>query len=259
MDLVEAKRPVGNRHPWELARAAFFDRLILNCVSRKRPIRVLDVGCGDAWFGKQLLAKLPPGSELVGWDVALDDELLGIFSQDLPSGMSLTNRQPEGIFDLLLLMDVIEHVADDRALLVDVKSRYLKQGGQILITVPAWMRLFSAHDLALRHYRRYTPKTGLALINATDLAVLRKGGLFHALAIVRALQVLRSGQVEPLADPGLYSSESERIGLGTWNAPTVVTKLVSLVLELEGLVSQGASVLGLELPGLSWWALCTKR
>ena len=178
MDLVETQSPVSNRHPWELARAAFFDRLILKDVSRGAPIRVLDVGCGDAWFGKQLLAGLPAGSELVGWDIALDDGFIEVFSQGLPAGMSLTNREPEGTFDLLLLMDVLEHVPDDRALLDDVKSRFLSPGGHVLITVPAWMSLFSTHDLALKHYRRYSPKTGLALTKATDLTVLRKGGLW---------------------------------------------------------------------------------
>ncbi len=54
----------------------------------------------------------------------------------------------------VLLMDVLEHVADDFALLASILQP-LPAGSQVLITVPADMRLWSGHDIAFQHYRRY--------------------------------------------------------------------------------------------------------
>ncbi len=258
MDLVEARKLVENRHPWERARAGFFHRLILGHLDPSRPARVLDVGCGDGWFSRRLLPLLPASSTLVGWDTALDEELLGIFSADLPPGMTLTRTEPAGAFDLILCMDVLEHVPDDRALLVELNERFLASGGLFLMSVPAWDALFSAHDLALRHYRRYTPRQGLRLMRGGGLSVLRKGGLFHGLALIRAAQVARRGRARPLEDPASYPNAEDAVGLGAWNAPQPITKLIAALLATEGRLSGAASRAGLELPGLSWWALGRK-
>lgn len=64
------------------------------------------------------------------------------------------------LFNLILIMDVLEHTKDDAAVLRDV-AKHLAPGGYVFITVPAHRWLFSAHDRFLGHYRRYT-KTSLA-------------------------------------------------------------------------------------------------
>jgi SAM-dependent methyltransferase len=258
VDLVEAKNGFSHtRHPWELARVAFFDRLIKKAIGGK-PVRVLDVGCGDAWCARQLLRSLPPSSTLTGWDIALDDEMLAVYSDGLPPGMELTRTDPQGLFDLILCMDVIEHVPDDVELLSDLFERFLVPGGQLLCTVPAWPALFSKHDVSLKHFRRYTPAMGVKALTAAGLKVRTKGGLFHSLAIVRKLQVARGDRAAPLDDPLTVPESNEPVGLANWNAPELVTRLVTGVLTAEGLLSAALSRAGIELPGLSWWALCEK-
>jgi SAM-dependent methyltransferase len=257
MDLVEAKGVSQNRHPWELARAAFFDRVILKAISGK-PVRVLDVGCGDAWFAHQLLLRLAPGSIITGWDIALDDELLAVFSDGLPPTIELTRVDPQGLFDLILCMDVIEHVPDDVQFLRNLCKRFLSHDGQVLCTVPAWPSLFSTHDVSLKHFRRYTPAMGIKTLTAAGLKARYTGGLFHSLAIVRKLQVASGARAEPLDDPFSIPESHESVGLAAWNAPKVITGLVTGVLTAEGMISGVASRLGIELPGLSWWALCTR-
>ena len=257
MDLVEAKGFSQNRHPWELARAVFFDRVILKAISRM-PVRVLDVGCGDAWFARQLLCHLPSGSTVTGWDIALDKERLAMFSNDLPPAIELTRTDPQGLFDLILCMDVIEHVPDDVEFLRDLCRRFLSRGGQLLCTVPAWPSLFSTHDVTLKHFRRYTPAMGIKALTTAGLTAQWTGGLFHSLAMIRRLQIARGARAEPLDDPLSIPESHESVGLATWNAPRVITGLVTSVLTAEGLVSGAASRLGIELPGLSWWALCTR-
>jgi SAM-dependent methyltransferase len=257
MDLVEAEGMSQNRHPWELARAAFFNRLIFKAIGAK-PVRVLDVGCGDAWFARQLFRGLPASSTLTGWDIALDEELLAVYSDGLPPGMELTRIDPQGLFDLILCMDVIEHVPDDVELLSDLFGRFLTRGGLLLCTVPAWPSLFSKHDVSLKHFRRYTPAMGVKALTAVGLKVRSKGGLFHSLAIVRKLQVVCGDRAVPLDDPLSIPRSDESVGLAGWNAPEAVTRLVTCVLTAEGVLSGAASRAGIEVPGLSWWALCEK-
>lgn len=58
-------------------------------------------------------------------------------------------------FDLICLFDVLEHVEDDAAAL-SACHRLLKAGGRLLLTVPAHLWMWSAHDTRLHHHRRYT-------------------------------------------------------------------------------------------------------
>ena len=259
MDLVEARSPTTSRHPWELARASFFKRITLGECRSGRPVRVLDAGCGDAWFSRQLQPSLPAGSEVVGWDTALDDERLSLFASNLPPGMTISRDQPTGDFDVILCMDVLEHVADDRVFLSDLSGR-LGTGGHFVCSVPAWPGLFSRHDRALRHFRRYTPSQARRLLESVALTLVRKGGVFHGLAAIRWLQLLSWGRAEPLDDPFSYiESDGQPIGLAAWNASPAVTSLLARALRAEGHFSRIAAAAGLEVPGLSWWALCRKR
>lgn len=65
-------------------------------------------------------------------------------------------------FDMVCALDVIEHVEDDQTA-VNELLRVCKHGGNILLTVPALMSLWSYHDIVNMHYRRYTRKQLLKL------------------------------------------------------------------------------------------------
>lgn len=62
---------------------------------------------------------------------------------------------PDDQFDLAISYDVLEHIEDDVAVVEEIK-RVLKPGGLVLIAVPADPRLWSDHDVAVSHVRRYT-------------------------------------------------------------------------------------------------------
>ena len=70
---------------------------------------------------------------------------------------------PDASVDVLTALDVIEHVADDRAALREF-LRVLRPGGIAVITVPALMALWSDWDVTLRHFRRYTRSSLLEII-----------------------------------------------------------------------------------------------
>ena len=67
MDLIERHGAARGRHPWEIARARFFLRLLdrLGCLATTPSW--LDVGAGDAWFAEQLRPLLPDEASLVCW------------------------------------------------------------------------------------------------------------------------------------------------------------------------------------------------
>ncbi len=73
----------------------------------------------------------------------------------------------DGSQDLVVAFDILEHLHDDDAAVREV-HRVLKPTGTYLVAVPADPRLWSDHDVAVEHVRRYT-RTGL-------LALLERGG-----------------------------------------------------------------------------------
>jgi SAM-dependent methyltransferase len=217
-----------------------------------QPLACMDVGCGDAWFLGALYQQLPPGSTAVGLDTALDADAIATLAAQAPKGVSLMREEPESVFDLLCLMDVCEHVENDVAFLRGLVDRRLRPGGWVVFCVPAWPSLYGAHDRALRHHRRYTPRAARALLTSAGLKVMTSGGLFHSLLVPRALQVARERTVKPKAIP-------EAIGIGAWTAPAAVTYGVNLALGVDGFLSRLSAALRLEVPGLSWWAICQKQ
>lgn len=112
-------------------------------------------------------------------------------------------RLPDGLpdfghaFDLIAAFDVIEHVDDDAAA-VAALARRLAPGGRMIATVPAHAWLWSGHDAAHHHKRRYAMADYRRLFEATGLRVVRTSFfntlLFAPIAAVRlAKAALRLG------------------------------------------------------------------
>lgn len=72
--------------------------------------------------------------------------------------------------DLITAFDVLEHIEDDDAAVQEIR-RVLRPSGTFLIAVPADPRLWSAHDVAVDHVRRYTRETMLDLLRRNDITV----------------------------------------------------------------------------------------
>ncbi len=245
MDLRERAHPAPDgppvRHPWEQARARFvLDRLAGRGLAPGA--RVLDVGAGDGWLAEQVQRAF--GCGVTCWDAAFTDE----DEQRLRArGLATCRAPPDGPFDAAVLLDVLEHADDDAALLREAVER-VRVGGTVLVTVPAWPALFSAHDRALHHRRRYTPASCRQLLERAGLSIDEAGGLFHGLLLARALAVL----VER-AD-----ARGSPMGVGRWRAGRTVADVVAAALRAEQRLSIRAARRGLEVPGLSWFALATR-
>lgn len=196
---------------------------------------ILEVKAGDGELVSSLQARLWPHARLASVQVQASP----------PAGQTYAEALPEGPFDLAMLVDVLEHLDNDAALLSAVASR-VRSSGHLLICVPASPRLYAARDERRGHRRRYTPRKGRDLVRHAGLALVRSGGLFHGLLPVRAAQVA----LERVWTPGADDTG--------WTGPEWAGKTLTSVLSAEGRVSRWAAEWNLTLPGLSWWALCRK-
>lgn len=80
-----------------------------------------------------------------------------------------------GDFDFVLAMDVFQHVPDDRTAVREL-TRILRPGGTALVSVPCDLSLWSAHDVALGHVRRYSRHTFTELLESADLHIDKMWG-----------------------------------------------------------------------------------
>jgi hypothetical protein len=249
MDLIERPSDGVRRHPWEVARARFFLRLLGRLGLLESTEQWLDVGAGDAWFDEQLRAAMGRDARLVCWDINYTDaQLRAGFGEH--SDIVLTADKPAGPFDGVLMLDVIEHVEDDAAFVDDVVTSLLSPDGWLLVSVPAYQALFSDHDRMLKHYRRYSPGQLRAVLERCGLRIVARGGVFHALLAVRSAQVLmerRRGTAQP------------QHGIGAWQGSAARSRRITAVLDAEARVSLAMGARNLPVvPGLSTWAVCRR-
>lgn len=244
MDLSE-RGAAATRHPWEVVRAEFFRALIAESVDLTRVERLVDVGAGDGWFAQELLGSLPARARVTCWDIHYTDEDL---TAALPARIERTVEPPDGPADLVTLLDVLEHVADDRAFLADAVVPLLGSSGTLIVSVPAHPHLFSAHDEALHHERRYRRRDLLGLL-AQHLEITASGPLFTSLLAPRLAQV----GLERLG------RRSETRGVGAWHHGRALTGAVTTGLRADVRLGRAAARRRIPLPGLSVWAVCRPR
>lgn len=160
-----------NTHWWFQGRETMVFRLLL----RHTPLEnggldVLDVGCGTGLILEALRRYTKP----IGIDVA--PEAVAFCRERnldrLVSGRGETMPFCDRSFDLVLALDIFEHVDRDDVLL-DELWRICRPGGHLLITVPAYPRLWSEHDEALNHKRRYTRRSFRGLIEPSGFEIVK--------------------------------------------------------------------------------------
>jgi len=256
MDLKELPTRAFARHPWEIVRADFFLRLLRD-QAKGGALAALDIGSGDGYFAERVLAGLPGVTGVTCFDLAYDaDWLLGRASCD--PRLSFTATRPEGSYDIVLLLDVLEHIEDDEAALHEAVSRFLMPGGTLLISVPASQRLFSHHDEMLGHKRRYSPAQLRARVSRAGLTIVDHGQLFASLLVPRALAKL--GEVVFGYKRSGVTAAPARIetSLGTWHHGSRVTSAVGGALSLDATCCRLASRLRIPFAGLSTWVLAQR-
>ena len=117
--------------------------------------RILEVGCGGG-FLSSLLAQA--GANVVATDMSIN-ATRSVKDRGVTKSLTFDAGQPwpfkNDSFQVVIMLDVLEHIEDDIACLLEAR-RVLSRGGIALLTVPAHQFLFSSWDKVLGHHRRYS-------------------------------------------------------------------------------------------------------
>jgi SAM-dependent methyltransferase len=169
---------LDEQHWWYVARRKVLTEVIRRQAQPPAGARLLEIGCGTG-HNLPMLAQFGSVDALEVDETAraIAEKRLGkpVFSAPLPDLIGV----PEGHYDLVAALDVVEHIEDDRAALEGI-ARLLKPGGKLVATVPAHQWMWSAHDVVNHHQRRYSKSEFRRLVEGSPLK-LETIGYFNSL------------------------------------------------------------------------------
>lgn len=158
---------------------------------------LFDLGCGTGLNVSTFAAEYKTfGSDLSPEALGFCRErnLDGLFSCSADS-IALRNES----VDVVTALDVLEHIREDLPALREI-NRVLTPGGKLIAIVPAYGFLWSEHDEALHHYRRYVARELRAKMTASNFEIERStyfiSGLFFPILFFRLWQGLRRTSIE---------------------------------------------------------------
>ncbi len=183
---------------WYAARRRVVFGFIEQIARTKHLARVLDAGCGT---GYNLGILKNYADEVMGLEISEDaisyakerqkgaplpePIVLGSLPDDVPF--------PEEHFNLIITLDVLEHIAEDVQSLMRLR-RHLVQDGIVLLTVPAFQFLWSEHDEFLHHKRRYDKRSLRAALEQAGFRVSKltyyNASMFLPVVMFRGLKKL---------------------------------------------------------------------
>jgi SAM-dependent methyltransferase len=187
---IERKALLEERHWWYRGRR----RIVLDAIERlalPAGARILDAGCGSG----AMLAHLRRFGSVTGIDVnavAVEYALgRGVGAVEVAGVEQLPFA--DGEFDLLVCLDVLEHVSDDRRALAELR-RASAPGSFLIATVPAYPALWSPHDVAAGHRRRYRAGELAARAESAGWRTVRETG-FNAFLLPLAVCTRRLARI----------------------------------------------------------------
>lgn len=259
MDITEINNNLNSkvRHPWELARFEVVFSIISKHIEKleEKELLIYDIGCGDTFFSEMLSQRLPK-CRIFAVDTAFTAEMLEFYSQKYQNSNIRVFPNVEQISinekaDLVLLLDVIEHIEDDITFLAWLRNcQNLSDDCKIAITVPAFQSLFTSHDVFLKHYRRYNNSLLTKNIRTAGFEIEDKGYFFTTLVFPRLLKTL----IEKLQKPKKINEK----GVGNWKGSNSMASLIKNILYLDYKISSFVNKIGIKVPGLSNYAICKK-
>ncbi len=177
MDLKELESGVDPEVHWyyqskKLPMIAYVRKLIRN---NSAGLTIVDVGSGSGFFALLLEREFPEQIKKVYLvDIGYTpEEINSTKGKKIEKTLRIPDRIENG---LVILMDVLEHIDDDLGMLKSIKAACSGENNHFFITVPAFMSLWSGHDVYLGHYRRYRIPMLRSVLNQ---AAFRQGKFFY--------------------------------------------------------------------------------
>jgi SAM-dependent methyltransferase len=203
----------SDRHWWYRARREVLADLIARKIAPPAGARILEIGCGTG-----------PNLDMLGRFGTVDAVEIDAAAREIASGrlgrpvldapLPALTGIADGAYDLVAILDVLEHVEADREALVSI-ARKLKPGGRILIAVPAHPWMWSAHDVVNHHQRRYTKRTLADAIDAAGLK-LHFMSYFNSILFPLAAGARLAGRITRNEDSGDKLPAAPVNGLFEW-------------------------------------------
>jgi SAM-dependent methyltransferase len=206
-----------NNHWWFKWRFDMITRIV-ESLPRSEGFRMLDAGCGTG----QMTKLLEQYGEAVGLEIA--PEALAFARKrgvkNLVQGSITEPPFDAGSFDLVLSLDVIEHVDHDEQIIASL-FEFVKPGGHVILTVPAFQSLWSQHDEINHHKRRYRVEQVTRMLEEAGFEITRvaycNSLLFLPVLVTRkAKTYIRrfrkgDGSGEPESDLAYYPAPINRL------------------------------------------------
>lgn len=238
MDVLEEKQFHGDvtKHWYYQSKAKALNKYIQSIHIDS----VLDIGAGSGFFSKYLL-KNTDIRKATCVDIAYKETTTECIN-DKQIEYTKEIVSPNGA-DLVLLMDVIEHIEDDLSFLKYVTGN-VSSGTWFVVTVPAFQFLWSSHDEFLKHHRRYTLKSLRKLVANSGLNVKRINYFYASIFPLAAMMRLVAKMRE---NPKLDQSDLREHSV-------FVNSLLSIICSAE------TNVMNInKLAGLTVFCLCRKE
>ncbi len=177
-------------HWWPKSRAIVLSYFLDRISQGKKENKILEIGCGGGgnfFFLKQFgeLTAIEPDENLI--KIAQRHSYAKILKGSLPYEIPAIDEQ----FDIIALIEVLEHIEEDRAAIERIKG-LLSDNGHLIITVPAFMFLWSEHDIYFQHKRRYTKKQLEKLLSDAGYNIVFCS-YFNFLAFIPVLILRKTG------------------------------------------------------------------
>jgi len=249
MDLKEYIQVMSadfQRHPWELTRLRILRFFITNSPSKTS---ILDIGSGDGFLATGI-SKYFPSSSIIAVDINYEDDVLSAFNNNKPQNLSfqknLTGFPEQKEIDIIILMDVLEHIEYPETALNELLSLPgITPKTRLIITVPAFQGLFSAHDINLGHFRRYNLKQLNDLLKTQPIQAIDSGYFFNSLIIFRFFQRLFENK-----------NNSSSKSIHNWKGGRLTTNIIASLFWLEFKITWYLARIGLKIPGLTCYCIC---
>jgi SAM-dependent methyltransferase len=192
MDLKELESGVDPKTHWyyqskKIPLISFVKKIYSK---KKIPLTLIDVGSGSGFFMYELQEAIPEMiAKIYLVDIGYsDEEIASTKNQHIEKTKSLPDKIENAV---AVMMDVLEHLEDDHAMLNAIKEKSVGENFYF-ITVPAFMSLWSGHDIYLGHYRRYTNDSLRKLLLNSQFTIYNRyyfyGSIFPAVWLARRMK-----------------------------------------------------------------------
>jgi len=174
-DYAQEYRDLYQNHWWWRSRERAIKREIEKSPPSATNAKILDIGCGDGLLFPVLkqygdVFGIEPDPATLASDSPHREQIhLGYFDE---------SYETDDRFDLIVMLDVLEHIEDANAALAKAVD-LLTENGRLIITVPAFRSLWTSHDDLNHHFTRYTKESFKALAGQSGYRIGDMRYLFH--------------------------------------------------------------------------------